>query len=165
VVIAGPLLRYTIGPKATTSAHECLFNIEHCRNEDAGAEEAQRREKPQGSRPGRDRFRAELQGQRSAAVLFDIYWITVYVLQVIRTFGCAETERLFRREAVRRFRAIKRQGLRKLDMLDAAPDCANAFAVAGKPLGTIEERSRGPVQHSHQRSVATMLRVARRQRL
>jgi plasmid maintenance system killer protein len=43
-------------------------------------------------------------------------------LKVIRSFLCADTERLFRREAVRRFKAIERQGLRKLDMLDAAPD-------------------------------------------
>jgi len=48
--------------------------------------------------------------------------VTVYVEQVIRTFRCAETERLFRREAVRRFKAIERPALRKLDMLDAAPD-------------------------------------------
>ncbi len=40
---------------------------------------------------------------------------------MIRTFRCADTERLFRREAVRRFKSMERQGLRKLDMLDAAP--------------------------------------------
>jgi plasmid maintenance system killer protein len=43
---------------------------------------------------------------------------------------------LFRREAVRRFKAIERQALRKLDMLDAAPDLRNALDVARKSLGT-----------------------------
>jgi plasmid maintenance system killer protein len=41
---------------------------------------------------------------------------------VIRSFRRANTERLFHREVVRRFKAIERQALRKLDMLDAAPD-------------------------------------------
>ena len=39
---------------------------------------------------------------------------------MIRSFRCPDTERLFRRESVRRFRAIERSALRKLDMLDAA---------------------------------------------
>jgi hypothetical protein len=32
--ISGPLLRYTIGLESTTPAQECLFNIEHWRDED-----------------------------------------------------------------------------------------------------------------------------------
>jgi proteic killer suppression protein len=41
---------------------------------------------------------------------------------VIRSFRCPDTERLFRREPVLQFKSIERQALRKLDMLDAAPD-------------------------------------------
>ena len=41
---------------------------------------------------------------------------------MIRSFRCAETERLFLRNPVPRFKAIERQALRKLDLLDAAPD-------------------------------------------
>ena len=50
---------------------------------------------------------------------------------MIRTFRCADTERLFRREPVRRFRAIERQALRKLDMLDAAPDLRTLSTAPG----------------------------------
>jgi len=53
---------------------------------------------------------------------------------VIRTFRCADTERLFRREQVRRFRAIERQALRKLDMLDAAPDLRTLSTLPGNRL-------------------------------
>jgi proteic killer suppression protein len=53
---------------------------------------------------------------------------------VIRTFRCADTERLFRREGVRRFKAIERQALRKLDMLDAAPDVRTLSLLPGNRL-------------------------------
>ncbi len=53
---------------------------------------------------------------------------------MIRTFRCAETERLFRRESVRRFKAIERQALRKLDMLDAAPDVRTLALLPGNRL-------------------------------
>jgi len=53
---------------------------------------------------------------------------------VIRTFRCADTERLFRREPVRRFRAIERQALRKLDVLDAAPDLRTLSTLPGNRL-------------------------------
>jgi proteic killer suppression protein len=39
---------------------------------------------------------------------------------VIKSFRCKDTERLFRRERVRRFRAIEAGARRKLEMLDAA---------------------------------------------
>ncbi len=64
-------------------------------------------------------------------ILSDIYRVALYVFQVIRTFRCADTERLFPWEAVRRFRAIERQGLRKLDMLDAAPDVRTLSLLPG----------------------------------
>jgi toxin HigB-1 len=53
---------------------------------------------------------------------------------VIRSFRCPDTARLFRREGVRRFRAIERPALRKLDMLDAAPDLRTLSSVPGNRL-------------------------------
>ena len=53
---------------------------------------------------------------------------------VIRSFRCADTERLFRRESVRRFKAIERQALRRLDLLDAAPDLRTLSALPGTRL-------------------------------
>jgi proteic killer suppression protein len=53
---------------------------------------------------------------------------------VIRSFRCAETERLFLRESVRRFKAIERQALRKLDLLDAAPDMRTLGTLPGSRL-------------------------------
>jgi toxin HigB-1 len=53
---------------------------------------------------------------------------------VIRSFRCADTERLFRRESVRRFRAFERQALRKLDLLDAAPDLRTLSSLPGNRL-------------------------------
>ena len=50
---------------------------------------------------------------------------------MIRSFRCADTERLFRRESVRRFKTIERQALRKLDMLDAAPDIRTLSSLPG----------------------------------
>ena len=64
---------------------------------------------------------------------------------MIRTFRCADTERLFRREAVRRFKAIERQGLRKLDMLDAAPDVRTLSLLPGNRL----ERLKGDREGQH----------------
>jgi len=61
---------------------------------------------------------------------------------VIRSFRSADTERLFRRESVRRFKAIEREALRKLDMLDAAPDLRTLSALPGNRL----ERLRGERQ-------------------
>jgi len=61
---------------------------------------------------------------------------------VIRSFRCADTERLFRREVVRRFRAFERQALRRLDMLDAAPDLQTLSTLPGNRL----ERLRGDRQ-------------------
>jgi toxin HigB-1 len=53
---------------------------------------------------------------------------------VIRSFRCADTQRLFRRESVRRFKAVERQALRKLDMLDAAPDLQTLSTLPGNRL-------------------------------
>jgi len=58
---------------------------------------------------------------------------------VIQSFRCADTERLFHRGSVRRFKAIERQALRKLDMLDAAQDIRTLSTLPGNRL----ERLRG----------------------
>ena len=50
---------------------------------------------------------------------------------MIQSFRCADTGRLFHRESVRRFKAIERQALRKLDMLDAAQDIRTLSTLPG----------------------------------
>jgi toxin HigB-1 len=65
---------------------------------------------------------------------------------VIRSFRCADTERLFRRESVRRFKAIERQALRKLDLLDAAPDLRTLLTLPGNRLEKLKGDREG--QHS-----------------
>ena len=65
---------------------------------------------------------------------------------MIRSFRCPDTERLFRRESVRRFKAIERQALRKLDMLDAASDLGTLGTLPGNRLEALKGNRRG--QHS-----------------
>ncbi|HEV1994244.1 MAG TPA: type II toxin-antitoxin system RelE/ParE family toxin [Candidatus Acidoferrum sp.] len=62
---------------------------------------------------------------------------------MIRSFRCADTERLFHREAVRRFKAIERQALRKLDMLDAAPDLRTLSTLPGNRLEPLKDDRKG----------------------
>lgn len=62
---------------------------------------------------------------------------------MIRSFRCADSERLFRRETVRRFKAIERQALRKLDMLDAAPDMRTLATLLGNRLEALKGDRRG----------------------
>jgi len=61
---------------------------------------------------------------------------------VIRSFRSADTERLFNRESVRRFRTIERQALRKLEALHAAPALDQLATVPGNRL----EKLRGDRQ-------------------
>jgi len=53
---------------------------------------------------------------------------------VIHSFRCAETGRLFRRDSLRKFKSIERSALRKLDMLDAAPDIRTLSSLPGNRL-------------------------------
>jgi proteic killer suppression protein len=53
---------------------------------------------------------------------------------VIKTFRSAETERLFLLHRSRKFRTIERAALRRLVMLDAAPDLATLAAIPGNRL-------------------------------
>lgn len=65
---------------------------------------------------------------------------------MIRSFRCADTERLFRRESVRRFKAIERPALRKLDLLDAAPDLRTLSTLPGNRVEKLKGDREG--QHS-----------------
>jgi addiction module HigA family antidote len=65
---------------------------------------------------------------------------------VIKSFRAAETERLFRLHRSKRFRAIERVALRRLDMLDAAPDLATVAAIPGNRLERLHGDREG--QHS-----------------
>ena len=65
---------------------------------------------------------------------------------MIRSFRCDVTQRLFHREPVRRFKAIERQALRKLDMLDAAPDLRSLSSLPGNQLEPLKGDRKG--QHS-----------------
>lgn len=62
---------------------------------------------------------------------------------MIRSFRCADTERLFHRESVRRFKAIERQALRKLDLLDAAPDLRTLSTLPGNKLEKLKDSREG----------------------
>ena len=53
---------------------------------------------------------------------------------MIQSFRCADTGRLFHRESVRRFKAIERQALRKLDMLDAVQNIRTLSTLPGNRL-------------------------------
>lgn len=64
---------------------------------------------------------------------------------MIKSFRSAETERLFLLQESRKFRAIERVALRRLDMLDAAPDLATLAAIPGNRL----ERLRGDREHQY----------------
>ena len=62
---------------------------------------------------------------------------------MIRSFRCVDTQRLFHRETVRRFKANERQALRKLDMLDAAPDLRTLSTLPGNQLELLKGDRKG----------------------
>ena len=62
---------------------------------------------------------------------------------MIRSFRCADTGRLFHRDTVRRFKAFERQALRKLDMLDAAPDLRTLSTLPGNQLEPLKGDRKG----------------------
>jgi toxin HigB-1 len=64
---------------------------------------------------------------------------------VIKSFRSAETERLFLLRGSRKFRAIERAALRRLVMLDAAPDLATLAVIPGNRL----ERFHGDREKQH----------------
>jgi toxin HigB-1 len=62
---------------------------------------------------------------------------------VIRSFRCVDTKRLFQRDTARRFNAIERSALRKLDMLDAAPDVRTLSNLPGNRLERLKGDRKG----------------------
>ena len=65
---------------------------------------------------------------------------------MIRSFRCKDTERLFRREAVRRFKAIESAARRKLEMLEAAQSLEDLRVPPGNRLEALSGDRKG--QHS-----------------
>lgn len=65
---------------------------------------------------------------------------------MIRSFRCPDTERLFRRESVRRFKAIERVARRKLDQLHFAARLSDLAAPPGNRLESLRGDRKG--QHS-----------------
>jgi proteic killer suppression protein len=76
-------------------------------------------------------------------MLLDVYRGAVYPSRVIRSFRCADSELLFHRETVLRFKAFERQALRKLDMLDAAADIRTLATFPGNRLEALKGERKG----------------------
>lgn len=79
-------------------------------------------------------------------LLFDVKRRAVYRGGVIRSFRCAETERLHSRHPSRRFRAIERIAQRKLRELAGATELRDLMAPPGNHLEALRGNRKG--QHS-----------------
>jgi proteic killer suppression protein len=62
---------------------------------------------------------------------------------VIRSFRCRDTEKLFNRESVRRFKAIERIALVKLTRLDAATELRDLSTPPGNRLEALRGDRKG----------------------
>ncbi len=62
---------------------------------------------------------------------------------MIRNFRDRDTERLFLRQSVRRFRAIERQAFRKLRMIDAAEEIHDLRSPPGNRLEALKGKRAG----------------------
>jgi toxin HigB-1 len=76
-------------------------------------------------------------------ILIDVYRTPVYARLVIESFRCPDTQRLFHRETVKRFKSIERSALRKLDMLHAAPDLRTLSLLPGNRLESLKGNRKG----------------------
>ena len=65
---------------------------------------------------------------------------------MVRSFRCKDTERLFQRETVRRFKAIETVARRKLRMLQAAQELRDLQVPPGNRLEALKGDRKG--QHS-----------------
>jgi toxin HigB-1 len=65
---------------------------------------------------------------------------------VIKTFRCEETKLLFQREPVKRFKAIERVALRKLQQVDFAKQLSDLSVPGGNRLEALKGDRKG--QHS-----------------
>lgn len=63
---------------------------------------------------------------------------------------------------VRAFRGIERQAFKRLDILDAATDLRDLAQLPGNRLEMLKGHPRWHLQHSDQRSMADLLRMAKR---
>lgn len=70
----------------------------------------------------------------------------VNICAVIKSFRCKDTERLFARERVKRFRNIEPAARRKLEMLDAASVLVDLRVPPGNRLEALKGERSG--QHS-----------------
>lgn len=77
------------------------------------------------------------------------------MLDVIQSFGSANTERLFRRERVKQFEAFERQAQRKLAELDAATSLNDLRAIPGNHL----EKLKGDRKAQHSIRINDQWRV------
>jgi len=69
--------------------------------------------------------------------------MALYTTGMIKTFRDKETERLFNREPVKRFREIERAARRKLEMVDAAEVLDNLRFPPGNRLQALKGDRKG----------------------
>ncbi len=79
--------------------------------------------------------------------IFLALWLMApYIIVLIKSFRDRDSERLFNREPVKRFRYIERAARRKLEMLDAAEVLDNLRMPPGNRLEALKGNRKG--QHS-----------------
>jgi toxin HigB-1 len=81
-----------------------------------------------------------------ARVNLKVYRLPIYNQRMIKNFRCAETERLFNGERVRRFRNIESVARRKLEMVAAAKKLDDLRSPPGNRLEALKGDRAG--QHS-----------------
>lgn len=69
--------------------------------------------------------------------------MALYTTVMIKTFRGKDTERLFKREPVKRFREIERAARRKLEILDAAEVMDNLRYPPGNRLEALKGNRKG----------------------
>ncbi len=84
--------------------------------------------------------------ERLADLPYDVKRYTVYYELVIKSFRCAETERLYHRRRSRRFQAVEHIVRRKLRQLDSATELRDLVAPPGNHLEALRSDKIG--QHS-----------------
>ena len=69
--------------------------------------------------------------------------MALYTIAMIKSFRDRDTERLFNREPVRRFRDIEKAARRKLEMLDSAENLDNLRNPPGNRLEALKGARKG----------------------
>ncbi len=87
--------------------------------------------------------------------------MALYTTIMIKTFRDKDSERLFNREPVKRFREIERAARRELEMLDAAEVMDNLRHPPGNRLEAAQRKQEGPAQHTDQRPIQRLLCLGR----